>query len=373
MHTQAMSRGLLLLITLVQTIIAIGHILVYLTATFAFLVPREHQWFWMGVTALLSVWFVVITVVSMRGYSRITSWCYIAAALWMGTLSLLVWASVLFWLIWNAALFVDVTLDARLVYGLLAASALMASAYGAIHALKTRIVRFQITLPNTPAPWRGRTIALVSDMHLGMVFGARALKRLASLLNREKPDLVCIAGDLFDGTPFAAEAIAKGLTELHAPLGVFFAEGNHEEFRDPSIYRNLMAQAGIRHLMNEWVAIEGVALAGVTYQDTRNEHATEHTLSQMNLPPHMPLILMKHVPNHRSVVAHAGVSLMLSGHTHHGQMIPYRYFAQRMFADATVGLWRTGAMVGVTSSGFGTWGPPQRIGTSSQLVLITLN
>ncbi len=85
-----------------------------------------------------------------------------------------------------------------------------------------------------------------------------------------------------------------------------------------------------------------------------------------------PSILLNHVPNRLPLAEHAGVSLQLSGHTHGGgQMFPFNLITRRAFGKFTYGLQRFGELQVYTSSGAGTWGPPMRVGTHSEIVLLT--
>ena len=93
--------------------------------------------------------------------------------------------------------------------------------------------RVTIKLANLPDSWRGRTAALVSDTHLGHVRNRRFLRRIVALLTRLRPDVVFIAGDVYDGTRADADRLAEPWSRLSAPLGAYFVGGNHEEFTSP--------------------------------------------------------------------------------------------------------------------------------------------
>ena len=96
-----------------------------------------------------------------------------------------------------------------------------------VNAAWTRVVRVTVKLPNLPAAWRGRTAALISDLHLGHVRNTGFLRRILCKLSSLHPDALFIAGDLFDGTDVDLAPLAKPWAEFSAPLGAYFITGNH--------------------------------------------------------------------------------------------------------------------------------------------------
>ncbi len=189
--------------------------------------------------------------------------------------------------------------------------------------------------------------------------------------------------------------MVEPLRALHAPRGVFFVTGNHEYFL-PDMVPALAAlrAAGIRILDDERVDIGGLSLIGVNDKSDKGPHREDHFKKVLGLKrPEVldheedhfekrlngtgtnhgqPVILLKHEPDHLEIASEAGVSLGLFGHTHHGQIYPLNYFTWKIYHGFDHGLHRMGTMQVYTSSGVGTWGPPLRLGTKSEIVLITL-
>ena len=110
---------------------------------------------------------------------------------------------------------------------------------------------------------------------------------------------------------------------------------------------------------------------GVPYGDSTCPIRLRATLEGLHLDPGQASILLNHVPNRLPIVEQAGVSLQLSGHTHGGQIFPFNWLTRRVFGKFTYGLQRFGELQVYTSSGAGTWGPPMRVGTHPEIVLIT--
>jgi hypothetical protein len=295
---------------------------------------------------------------------------YKGAAAWMGFLSFLFLAALCSWVLLGFASLAGVGIDFhRMVEGLFAL-AIALGVYGIWNASWTRITRARVRLQNLPDAWRGRKAALITDVHLGHVRNRGFLQRLIAKVLRETPDLIFIAGDLFDGTAIDAARAAEPLNRLTAPHGVFFVAGNHEQFGDDSKYLNAIAATGVRVLTNERVNVDGLQIVGVPYRDAATNGGLASVLRRLPLDPKRASILLTHAPDDPATAEALGFSLQLSGHTHLGQFIPWSWMARRIYREFVYGLSRIGRMQVFTSSGAGTWGPPLRLGSNPEIVLL---
>jgi predicted MPP superfamily phosphohydrolase len=253
---------------------------------------------------------------------------------------------------------------------MLFAAGTVAGLYGVFNASWTRITRTTVRLANLPEAWRGRKAALISDVHLGHVRNGSFLRRMVAKILREEPHAIFIAGDLFDGTAIDASLAAEPLNKLTAPFGVYFVAGNHEQFGDDSKYLRPIALAGVRVLNNEKVDVDGLQIVGVPYRNATRDTHLASVLKGVGLDRDRASILLVHAPDHPEIAEAAGVSLQLSGHTHLGQFIPWSWMARRMYRQFVYGLSRIGKMQVFTSSGAGTWGPPLRLGSNPEIVML---
>jgi uncharacterized protein len=249
-------------------------------------------------------------------------------------------------------------------------AALLAGLYGLFNASWTRITRTRVRLANLPPAWRGRRAALISDLHLGHVRNGSFLRRMVAKILQEQPDAIFIAGDLYDGTAIDVRRAAEPLRGLVAPHGVYFVAGNHEQFGDDSKYLHAIAAAGVRVLSNEKVEVDGLQIVGVPYRNAAQGGHFTSVLQSMRLDRNRASILLTHAPDHPEIAEAAGVSLQLSGHTHLGQFIPWSWMARRIYRQFVYGLSRIGKMQVFTSSGAGTWGPPLRLGSNPEIVVL---
>ena len=358
-------------IALIQSVLCLTHLLLYETWTFSPVRSDTPVALWIKLFfGFLSVSFVAASLLAFRYTNAALRALYRAAAVWVGLLTFLFVGAVTSWVIFGVARLAGLDLNFHRTVELLFAAAALTGLYGVFNASWTRITRATVRLANLPAAWRGRRAALISDLHLGHVRNGSFLRRIVAKIVKEEPDAIFIAGDLYDGTAIDARRAAEPLNELVAPQGVYFVAGNHEQFGDDSKYLHAIAAAGVRVLSNEKVEVDGLQIVGVPYR-----HATHHghfasVLRDIRLDHERPSILLTHAPDHPEIAEAAGVSLQLSGHTHLGQFIPWSWMARRIYRQFVYGLSRIGTMQIFTSSGAGTWGPPLRLGSNPEIVML---
>jgi predicted MPP superfamily phosphohydrolase len=232
------------------------------------------------------------------------------------------------------------------------------------------VKHIRVRLEKLPDAWRGRVAAFVSDMHLGPVRGYGFSRRIVKLVNRIKPDAVFMTGDVYDGTAADVERFAEPFGGLPAPLGSYFVSGNHEEFSDPGKYLTALRRAGVHVLEGEKATVEGLQIVGVAYHDLATPERFRAALRRADLRENDPSVLLAHAPNRLWEAEAAGVSLQLCGHTHGGQFFPWTMAVSRIYGKFAYGLQQMGSMMVYTTCGAGTWGPPVRLGTNPEIVVI---
>jgi uncharacterized protein len=361
--------GLIGFIVIIQSVLFLSHFLLYETWTYAN--PSTSAFFWVKLTlSLLSISFVAASLLAFRFTNAPLRAFYRVAAIWLGFLTFFAFAAIFSWIIFGVAQLAAFHLNFHATVEVLFAIAALAGLYGVFNASCTRITRATVRLANLPQAWRGRKAALISDVHLGHVRNRSFLSRMVAKILREEPDLIFIAGDLFDGTAIDARRATEPLNQLTAPHGVYFVAGNHEQFGDDSKFLGAVAAAGVRVLHNEKVEADGLQIIGVPYNNATQDSHLASVLSHVGVDRNRPSILLTHAPDRPEVAEAAGVSLQLSGHTHLGQFIPWSWMAKRMYRQFVYGLSRIGKMQVFTSSGAGTWGPPLRLGSNPEIVVL---
>lgn len=362
-------RGLIGFIVVIQSILFLTHLFLYETWTFSSSPTRGQFWIELAL-ALLSVSFVSASLLAFNYTNPAVRAFYRAAAVWTGLVSFLFFAALASWIIFGVTQLAGLAVNFHRIVEWLFGIAVVAGIFGVFNAGWTRVTRATVRLANLPPSWRGRTAALISDVHLGHVRNGSFLRRLVAKVLREKPDAIFIAGDLYDGTAIDARQAAAPLSDLKAPHGVYFVAGNHEQFSDDSKYLHAVAAAGVRVLSNEKVEVDGLQIIGVPYRHAAREEHFASTLKGIRVDRDRASILLTHAPDHPATAEAAGVSLQLSGHTHLGQFIPWSWMARRVYREFVYGLGRIGKMQIFTSSGAGTWGPPLRLGSNPEIVML---
>jgi predicted MPP superfamily phosphohydrolase len=221
-------------------------------------------------------------------------------------------------------------------------------------------------------------IAVASDIHLGNIVGKRHLRRLVSRMNALEADLILLPGDVIDDSiePFVRNKLSDLLRLLKAKNGVFAVLGNHEYYGGHvEEYVGRMRAIGIPVLRDERVEVAGsVVVAGrkdrtAETMDPDGRISVDALLEGVDRS--RPIIMMDHQPYNFSKAADAGVDLLLCGHTHRGQFAPNHWLTKRLF-ELDWGYMRKGHMHVAVSSGFGSWGPPIRIASRSEILLIDM-
>jgi predicted MPP superfamily phosphohydrolase len=355
-----------------QSVLFVAHLFLYETflVFFAPLHPSSISTLRLAL-AVLSVSFVSASVLAFRYNNLLLRIFYRISAVWLGTFSFCFIAAFSCWLIYPLFLVTKLHIAKSNIALVMFAVAIGVSTYGVINANATRITRVNVKLTNLPAAWHGRTAALVSDMHLGHVWSIGLVRRIVRMLARLRPEMVFIAGDMYDGTKADLERLAQPLKAICAPLGIYFIAGNHEEFREHSQYLRAVSAVGVRVLNNEKIIVDGLQIVGVHYRDATHREHFRKTLRNTGLDRQQPSILLTHAPDPLKVAAQEGISLHVCGHTHRGQFFPFTWITKRMYGKYVYGLQRADDMQVYTSSGVATWGPPLRVGSWPEIVLIT--
>jgi predicted MPP superfamily phosphohydrolase len=358
-------------VSTVQSILLLAHLFLYETWIFFHGTQDPSQALALKIAlSILSVSFVAASLLAQKYFNPLVRTIYSAAAVWLGLVNFFFLAACAIWLIYGVPLLFGFHLDKRDLATACFGAGLLAGILAVLNAAWPRIVRVTIKLPNLPASWRGRTAALVSDLHLGQVRNSGFLGRVVRKLSSLQPDALFIPGDMFDGTAVDFGRLSTIWSEFSAPLGSYFIAGNHEQFASYEKYFEAVTASGIRVVQNEKIILDGLQVVGVHYLDSKNMERFRSILTKAELNPNVASILLVHDPNLLSIAAEAGISLQLSGHTHRGQFFPFTKIVSRIYGIYAYGLHRFDALQVYTSCGVGTWGPPMRLGSNPEIVLI---
>lgn len=360
-------------LTVISVVLYVANLMVYEALALIFGIDTPWALAMLGIAlGTLSAGFIGMMIVGPYVYNFFTRALYTALATWMGTFAYVFFASAALGIAAGIASLVHVPFPAQPVGLTLGAMALAVSVYGIMHARRIIPARYSIALPHVPPEWKNKKAVWISDLHLGQLHGRAFAGKVAQAVMNLAPDIIFVGGDLYDGkTAIDPSTLAAPLSNLQAPWGIYYITGNHEEFGDNSKFLQAVRSLGVRVLMNEKLDIHGLQLVGVDYHNANTAEGFKKILSGLALDASKPSILLKHEPNNLNIAEDAGISLQLSGHTHKGQQWPFVYLAQLSYKGFAYGLKPHGALQVLVSSGVGSWGPPQRVGTNSEIAEIT--
>lgn len=240
--------------------------------------------------------------------------------------------------------------------------------YGSYLAWTPVVRTHEITL-NKKANMDELTIFVVSDLHLGELIGKRHLEKLVRIVDERQPDIVMIPGDIINDNigPFLKENMGEVLAELRAPLGVYAVSGNHDYYGgDIEQIFVEMDKAGITMLGDEMVQIDESLYIIGRNDKTDNDRKSIKELMK-GIDRQQSIIMLDHQPIALSEANENGIDILLSGHTHRGQIAPANIITGLLYENDW-GYLQKGNLHSIVTSGFGFWGPPFRIGSQSEVV-----
>lgn len=242
-----------------------------------------------------------------------------------------------------------------------------------IQGLRAPVVQnHDVYLGGLPGELDGTVIVALSDLHLGSVLDERWLAARVEQIQAERPDVVVLLGDIFEGHGAPGKELLDALQRLSAPLGIWAVLGNHESHGTNADNTALFEKAGIRLLRNTWVELRpGLILVGVDHL-TASNNAGGSLAKALARRPSGTTVLLSHAPLPATTLAGKGVDLMLSGHTHGGQIWPFGYLVRQRF-PLFEGRYEIGDMTAIVSRGTGTWGPRMRLWHPAEILRVTLH
>ena len=254
--------------------------------------------------------------------------------------------------------------------------ALVVCLYGLLHAQNVVPVHYSVKAGDGDHIYR---IALLSDIHLGIYNKASHLQKIVDAVNTFKPDLVVIAGDLFDGCEagayFDQEAAAAQFRRIQSKDGVVFSSGNHDPATTDAAFRSFLQKANITLLHDSGQTLGQPVIFGRNDAISACERDRRRPLRTVisGYPHDHPLIVIDHNPQGVHEAVECGADLVLCGDTHRGQMFPINLFTKWAYGKELFwGYHQLGKTHVVISAGCGVFQLPARIGTDNEVVTIDL-
>ena len=249
---------------------------------------------------------------------------------------------------------------------------------GFVNARIPRIKKLEMNVHKAVPGKKSLNLVMASDIHLGTIIAKRKANRLVAEINALHPDIVLFAGDVVDEdlAPVIKNNLGANLVQLKANLGVYAITGNHEYIGGVEPAVKYLQQHGVTVLRDTAVLVDRwFYLVGREDRDRprftgKQRRELSELLTEVDFS--RPVILLDHQPFDLQRAVEQGIDLQLSGHTHHGQLWPLNYITSAMY-EISSGYRMIGNTHFYVSTGFGTWGPPVRLGSRPEIVQIKLN
>jgi len=259
--------------------------------------------------------------------------------------------------------------------------AVVAGIYSVIQGLRPPALKeLKVALPKLPASLAGTTMVQLSDLHIGATKSKAFAEDVVRRTNALNPDIILLTGDIVEGRFGSERGDVQVLAGLRARLGVYMVTGNHEYYSGVHEWLPELERLGIKILRNRHVILDadkdgGWVLAGIDDWNGASVEPGEGPDMERaleNIDPQRPVILLSHQPRAMFQAARAGVGLMLSGHTHGGQIWPFGLAVRLQQRSFLQGPYQVNGSQLYVSPGTGYWGPPMRLGTRAEITHITL-
>lgn len=250
--------------------------------------------------------------------------------------------------------------------------------YGAWNARHPEVRHYEVSIAKKAGDLKSLHAVMVSDIHLGTIMHETQLNKMVEMVNELKPDVILFSGDIIDENVerVIEQEMEGSFKRLKARYGVYAVLGNHEYIGGHAEEAVMYLEgAGVNVLRDRWLKVAGSFYVIGRDESSKARFTGEKRLDLQDLlkgvDNSLPLILLDHVPSQLQEAQAQGIDLQLSGHTHRGQLFPNQFITSKIFEDDW-GLLRKGNYQIIVSSGFGTWGPPIRVGNKPEIVDITM-
>ena len=250
--------------------------------------------------------------------------------------------------------------------------------YGYWNARSPQFTHYDVTVHKPAGGLKHLHVLMVPDIHLSKIVHNGRLARLVQMINEKEPDLILLPGDIIEEiNVFQEQKMGDTLRQLKARFGVYAVPGNHEYYGGPpgDIFA-LLQEAGVTVLRDSYVRVDdNFTIVGRDDRTAaRFTGQSRQALSAImdDVDKSLPIILMDHQPYNLQEGQANGVDLQVSGHTHQGQVFPLNFVTKRIF-EIDWGHLQKGETNIIVSTGFGTWGPPIRIGNTPEVVDIVIH
>ncbi|MDR3184451.1 MAG: metallophosphoesterase [Prevotellaceae bacterium] len=380
-----MKASFVLVLVVILSVYLLVNVYVFIRGWQALEIGLRYRWIYAVVMPLLAVSFIGAQFLKRAVDSPVVDFFWLLGSLWLAALLYVLLSVALVDLVRltlrgfgekPAILYAHYGITKFVLFCVITGVTGVLLATGYYNATRPVVNTVDIEIDKPAAGRNPLTVVMAGDMHLGCINGRRALQRWVNAINAQQPDVVLLPGDVFDDNPavVARKKLGDMLAEIKAPLGVYFAPGNHES------YGNLPQAVDYLHTHRVQVLPDTVVLvddrfyvAGRLDRSSEQHGVKRKPLRELtaDLDREKPVFLLDHQPAKLEEAVDAGIDLQVSGHTHRGQLWPFSLLTKRVY-ELDWGYLRKGNTHFYVTQGVGTWGPPVRLGTRSEIVRLNV-
>ena len=345
---------------------------------FLFLVVLGHYFAWHLCLAAFPAWrrrrfwllsaFVAVTLIFLGDFiwlhqsdSAFFRYLYVVSAVFFGFLSQLMLFGFLFYAreillkYWSWLRLHCILPQPRSAARLLLILAAVFFILGTYNAFFPRVKT--IVLSGWPEELKGKSFVQLSDLHLGAIYRPAWLAMISAKVNALNPDFVIISGDLFDGSDEHLSEFIPALRSFSSET--IFVPGNHDYYVPEDEVAETALAGNLIFLSDAALRLDGLEIIGFNYVG-RDDSGLNREIKDLGSDNNFSRIVVNHVPVDQAEAKALDARLLLSGHTHRGQIFPFSVFVRWLYGRFSYGLENYKGMMTYTSAGTGTWGPPLR-------------
>lgn len=374
---------LIVFLSIVLFIYFLGNAYIFIKGYNIIPASRGNKVLYTIIFIVLAVTFIVAKILESRHSSVLTDVLNIIGGFWMG---FLVYAFMFLLLADIAGLIMripgiinsqNIHVYRRWAFLITSGVSVILIAGGFINAIIPVIKNYNISINKPAGDIKTLRVAAVSDIHLGSIIRKRSIKKLSGMLEKMKPDVVFLLGDIVDGElgPVLRDDLLQYFSGPHTTDGLYAITGNHEFIGGAKRTIPYIESKGIRVLKDEVIVLPGgIQVIGRLDRDSfRFFNVERKSLEELtkSIDYSRPVILLDHQPLKLEESVKYGVDLQLSGHTHNGQFWPLNYLTKKIY-ELSYGYLKKGNTQIIVSSGYGLWGPRIRSGSRPEVMLINI-
>ncbi|MEG6510993.1 metallophosphoesterase [Desulforamulus ruminis] len=260
--------------------------------------------------------------------------------------------------------------------GLIVGTVIVVLIYGSWNARNPVVTNYALDIEKKAGSLKQLKVVMISDIHYGKIINEPRLNPMVEMTNKLQPDIILLAGDIMDGNidPADVRRLTAVLSLMQAKYGTFAVPGNHDRGLRDNQLLNDFEEAGVKVLKDNYIKVDDSFYIIGRDDPGRRTGKGRKELGELmkGIDASLPLILLDHQPIDLINAQAVGVDLQLSGHTNRGQIFPSNFITGQIY-ELDWGPLKKESYHLVVSSGYGTWGPPLRIGSNSEIVNIKMN